>query len=161
MNCALLCPGPSLASWPDDTFAAYPLRIAVNRAVLRYPCHAWVMLDWKSITRIEDAPVIPLYTCLQSHHALRGRWTRFAEFDIRNTEHRGKTAISALFVAKELGATSIDVFGADWTDAPDFDGVTLVGTERHAARWEKESQQWADAVVTLGIPVVRVEGRKT
>ena len=154
VSCALLCPGPSLADW--KRFDDYNLIVAVNRAVLHVErVDAWVALDWKSITRI-DAKPCTLYTCPSSTETLRpARWPRVREFDVRPTQHRGKTAISALYVAKELGATRIDVFGADWTDQPDFDGVSLVGTERGADRWRDEARAWIAACEELAIAIVR------
>jgi hypothetical protein len=127
MRCALLCPGPSLADRLDAVFAAYPLRVAVNRAVLRYPCSAWVALDWKSITLIDPPNPVPLYTDRVARETLKGRWPRLDEFEIHEIEHRGLSAVSALHVAHSLGATSIDVYGADWTQAPDSTAWNWLG----------------------------------
>ncbi len=53
--------------------------------------------------------------------------------------------IAGLHVCQLLGATEIDVYGADWTQEPDFDGKELVGTVRTLDRWIEKSHQQASA----------------
>ena len=45
-------------------------------------------------------------------------------------------------LAHYLGAKRVDVYGADWTDEPDFDGVSVTGNRRDAERWRQERDIW-------------------
>jgi hypothetical protein len=163
---ALLCPGPSLAKWPDETFAAYSIRVGVNRGILRYPCTAWAALDGKSIHRImagEPVPPsteperipdpIPLYTDSQAITDYRKVWD--ARFPVVKIPHTGFSCIAGLHVCQLLGATEIDVYGADWTTEPDFDGKTLIGTVRSLDRWKREARAWEKAIELMKLKVNR------
>lgn len=74
---------------------------------------------------------------------------------------RSFSATAALIVAAHLGAKVIDVYGADWTNQPDFDGksINLAPHERAPERWKEERQIW-DAVggylTSQGISVNRI-----
>lgn len=158
MKVALLTPGPSLCTWAFDTFAPYDLRVGVNRAVLYAFCDAWVAMDWKLIAR--HAPAVPLtiYTDkVAAEHLTESRFPRLHEFPVIVVERRGVfSAVNALHICKDLGATAIDVYGADWTDQPDFDGTTVVGSKRDAERWTAERAAWDATVNQLGIEVKRI-----
>ena len=56
------------------------------------------------------------------------------------------SATTALVYLAWRGATSIDVYGADWAGYLDFDGVAG-GSNRTEARWTSEVKLWA---VTVG-----------
>lgn len=55
------------------------------------------------------------------------------------------TATAALVLLARLGATRVSVYGADWTDAPDFDGVAA-GENRTETRWNRERAIWGEVV---------------
>lgn len=156
----LICPGPSVANWPDETFAAYSVRVGVNRGVMRYPCTAWAALDGKSIQRMmrEDnnrlAP-LPLYTDQIALADYGATWR--IEFPVTVIPHTGFSAIAGLHVCQLLGANEIDVYGADWTTAPDFDGKELVGTVRSLDRWKREARAWDAAIELMKLKVTRYQ----
>lgn len=157
MRVALLCPGPSLATWPVETFAAYDLRMAVNRAILYAPCEAWTALDWKTVCRHSDPRPCILFTDKDCADTLRSKWARYGEFDVRIRPRRGVySAINALHNCADLGARTIDVYGADWTTEPDFDGRDIPGTIRDANRWAGERAQWDEAIAQLQLEVKRL-----
>jgi hypothetical protein len=174
MNAAILCPGPSLAKWPDSMLMAYPLRIAVNRAVHRAPCTQWVMADLNPFTQDPPATPLPIWTSesivgfyppgLATAYETLGQRHPF----LVNTyspdgvvDWRSFSSTAALIVAAHLGAEVIDVYGADWTNEPDFDGKSINQGphERAPERWKAERQIW-DAVggylTSLGISVNRI-----
>jgi hypothetical protein len=152
MRVALLCPGPSLSNWPVETFAEYDLRIAVNRAILKYQCEWWAAADWPMVKKNNPSFPVKLWTNPDTFTHLCGLRDLFANLELHSffeakgsvAESRwvGKTATAALVLAVRLGAKSIDVYGADWTDQPDFDGVMFDGTNRSAGRWEGERDVW-------------------
>lgn len=47
----------------------------------------------------------------------------------------------AVLLAFSLGATTIDVYGADWTGTRDYDGVEA-GENRTPDRWDAERHDW-------------------
>ena len=61
-----------------------------------------------------------------------------------------KTATAALGLLATTGVSRIDVYGADWTDQPDFDGHIEVGCDRSAERWKQERETWGEMVDWLG-----------
>lgn len=71
---------------------------------------------------------------------------------------RSFSATAALIVAAHLGGKTIDVYGADWTDEPDFDGksINLNPHERNEARWKTERQIWVAVVNYLATEGVEV-----
>lgn len=154
MNAAILCPGPSLNDWPDATWANHNLIIGVNRAVLRFRCDWWAAGDWPMVKKHALGYRVKLFTTPATYSHLLGL-TQFRDrmelhsYDeaatfLHPTEWRwnGKTATAALVLAAWQGATQIDVYGADWTTAPDYDGVMFPGTDRSASRWISEQDVW-------------------
>jgi len=160
MNAAILCPGPSLAKWPDEMLMAYPLRIAVNRGVHRVRATHWVMADLNPFEKDRPAELPPIWTSESIvGYFPPGSATAYETLGERfpflvNTyspdgtvDWRSFSATAALVVAAALGAKVIDVYGADWTNEPDFDGksINLSVIERLPERWKTECQIW-DAV---------------
>lgn len=97
---------------------------------------------------------LPLYTDSQAIADYGKVWN--PAFPIVKVEHAGMSAITALHVCKLLGATEIDVYGADWqADAPDYDGKTLIGTVRSHDRFRREEKAWNAMIELLQIKVNR------
>ncbi len=141
----------------------------MNRAVIFRECDWWSFIDpatfrdWKPIgnpalffrrdTRDSIRAVNPglidgrkqIVLDDIKHEFPEGGWTLLS-------------ATIALVLAAHLGATSIDVFGADWTDEPDFDGLCPAGCNRDETRWSMELVLWGQLVdhfQTRGISVTR------
>lgn len=154
MNAALLCPGPSLAAIVQSDVDGYSVRVGVNRAAVLLDCHLWAALDYPVLRDWHNA-VIGTPQVLTR----RQTWTDFGRTcrlrDVVLVEELPappvkqwdlKTATCALALLATMPVTSIDVFGADWSDAPDFDGHATAGQDRSAARWAQERATW-DALV--------------
>lgn len=158
MTAIVLCPGPSLAK-VSPPFSA--LTIGVNRAVLAHSCDWWVYKDWQlwrdySGECLGDPSICTLREVLE-RFGLEGqaieslicpvdKWSLF-------------TAPVALVLAATIGAKRIDVYGADWTDEPDYDGVIAAGCRRDEDRWKQEREIWTGVVDWLkggGITVNRI-----
>jgi len=168
MHAILLCPGPSLAKWltclPD-----HDLSLAVNRAGLALAADWWVSLDYPLVRDIRKqllgAPrICTTEIVATSFPAEKKDWllTDRVRRDYCRNLHSWTflTAPAALIVAGFLGATSITVVGADWTDEPDWDGVRLQSNDRTADRWAKEAVRWQAACDWLAKRGVTVERRK-
>jgi hypothetical protein len=146
MKALLLCPGPSLAGF-DDSTPGY--RVGVNRAAVGYRCDTWAALDYPTI-RDQQATVIGsplLFTRRQTWLDVRGQ-LRLRE--IRLVEDLAcpvkgwdlLTATTSLVLLADMGAKTIDVYGADWApDALDFDGKGG-GENRSAERFARERETW-------------------
>jgi len=146
VNAVLLCPGPSLFDVRIGELDRKTI-IAVNRAAIisRVGADWWAVSDWPMAR--------------DNRHVLVGRPQWFAPRDIMSRlgingvamedlqypTACAYTACRALVLAHRLGAERIDVYGADWTDEPDADGVTFTGNNRDARRWKVERETW-DAV---------------
>lgn len=148
MIAAVLCPGPSLVrTWPQPADVV----LAVNRAAIAFPSDYWVALDYPLIRehtpigspalvtqqatfdslaqRKQNPKTVVLVESLFDFYPRKMGWTRL-------------TFSVAVVFAAYLGATAINVYGADWTSEPDFDGVQLESNQRHADRWVKEKALW-------------------
>ena len=148
MKTAVLCPGPSLAT----TFKGrepYECVAGVNRAVHRASCDVWVALDPSPFEAIPKH----WFTTETTMHNLKasGRIMAGGEFteveptyqqvpaDLGGATWSAFSGVAALIAMYLRGAKSIDVFGYDATDAPDFDGVNLHSNQRNKDRWEHEA----------------------
>lgn len=157
MTAAVLCPGPSLARTFDPDFGG--LTLAVNRAALAYSADVWCANDLPLIDAIaggvKGSPSLwcnkdSLASLQQRPHALAANGRAFAELECPVPAWHLFTASAALVVAAHLGATFIMVYGADWTDAPDFDGGTPPSCRRNADRWKQEQGIWSGVEEWLG-----------
>jgi hypothetical protein len=158
MNAAILSPGPSLPLTYEPN--GHSVVIGVNRAVLAFRCDWWCFTDWQSFLHshhVADVAKLGLFfsgTALDEllRRGMGGRMQEartlvaFEDIDPERTRDRLKwglfSATAALWLACYLGAEQISVYGADWTDEPDYDGVKVKGCNRDAARWDVEQGIW-------------------
>lgn len=154
MIAAILCPGPSLAKWPRETFDAYPLTVGVNRAAVAYPVQWWAWLDGSLFNQVAIDHTPRILSSAEAVRRVREDYAneRLARHDVRIVEHMWDfcpasvgwttyTVTAAIILAAEQGARVIDIYGSDMTDAPDFDGVSLPENRRNVDRWEHERNQ--------------------
>jgi hypothetical protein len=165
MKIALLCPGPSLSLTYEPSGHAHV--IGINRAVLGFACDWWAFTDWQPFLHYHHFADLSRLGLFFSGTALdellrRGMAARmqdartllpFEDIDPARTRDALRwglfTAPAALMLARHLGATSIDVYGADWTDEPDWDGQRMTGCVRDDARWSNELPIWRGVVEHL------------
>jgi len=155
MKTALLCPGPSLASYqPGD----HALIAGVNRAVSVAPCDFWVLLDdtpFYSATPLGEPalvtssmihrrllrkklidPARPFIDRSRLPDAGELRWGRFS-------------ATNALVLLASLGATEIECFGVDLAGTLDWDQHSHPQDRRNEQRWREEAGLWHDLTTYL------------
>jgi hypothetical protein len=165
MKIALLCPGPSLSLTYEPSGHAHV--IGINRAVLGFACDWWAFTDWQPFLHYHHFADLPRLGLFFSGTALdellrRGMAPRmqdartllpFEDIDPARTRDKLRwglfTAPAALMLARHLGATSIDVYGADWSDEPDWDGERMTGCVRDENRWSNELPIWRGVVEHL------------
>lgn len=164
MRAVVLAPGPSLSLL--DEMPADDVSIAIKRAAFYFPQCQWVaILDTPVLHAIDDQ--IPAGAKLLTRAEYRPKHTSRAGLDVEALEKwcpvpkiAEFTATAALVLAGFLGAERVDVYGADWTQQPDFDGHVDPETmmARHPDRWKREGKIWGDIVLWLshrGCEVVR------
>lgn len=168
MTTAILCPGPSLLK----TFSGHKgLTIGVNRAATVFSCDIWAALDFPLIVsqRQHVLGTSAVMTCRETRRSLECRKIQYSwhivedlfDYCPHSMRYCGFSATSALILAAKLGATQINVYGADWTDAPDFDGYSHPGMTRNETRWNNERKIWGDVSQWLadrGVTVKRING---
>lgn len=145
MHAVVLCPGESLRLM--DRLPQCDMSIGVNRAALAFRVDWFAASDYPMIrNHIESLPGTPsLLTLRQTEIDLRNRLSRFPRVCIAESlpcplKHP-KTMMLAVLLAFSLGATTIDVYGADWTGTRDYDGVEA-GENRTPDRWDAERHDW-------------------
>lgn len=147
MRVALLCPGPSLAKL--TSLPECDLSICVKRAALRFACDWVVILDSPALREFGAQIIGDPQLLTRSEY--RPKYTRRGGLDLEalRCPHRFDqfTACAGLALAGHLGASHIDVYGADWTNEPDFDGHRPAEMFRDQARWDRERQDW-EAIVS-------------
>lgn len=164
MNAALLCPGPSLTQTYPPAAGRHDVNIGVNRAVLAFRCHWWAFVDWQ--TYIETGrQACRTFVSRTADRELRRRTgdftpdLTFESIDLDRTRNSIRwgmfSATAALFLASHLGATSVDVYGADWTNEPDYDGHRTERDRRTVERWADERIVWDRTIEHLGLSVTR------
>jgi hypothetical protein len=159
MHAVLLAPGPSLRNLgilPDCDIS-----VAINRAALFHPCTVFaasdypMLRDWRHA--VQGSPL--LLTKRQTWEDKAKDWYEHAviaeTLDVPIEGWLEKTATISLGYLWLIGAKRVDVYGADWSDEPDFDGVRVVGTERDEKRWARERAVWGRMCEELGMEVVR------
>ncbi len=164
MNVRILCPGPSLAHYDAGDFAG--TTIAVNRAAMAHRCDVWAACDYPTIRDFHEQVIgSPILLTRRQTWEDVGRRVKLTPtliedlFDYlppNNLPWTLYTANVALVYAAKMGATQIDIFGADWKpEAPDFDGVS-VALDRSAERFRNETIIWGRIVEVLAGRGVRV-----
>lgn len=163
MRAALICPGPSVFQTFDPDHPG--VKLAVNRAALWFAADHWAANDLPLIEQIGRSVLgQPQLWCnhdtADSLRRKENRWGKlasaFSSLHCPVPAWHLYTAPAALVVAAHLGATRIDVFGADWTDAPDADGEMPPSCRRDPSRWEQERAIWFEIVSRLQASDVRV-----
>lgn len=148
MRVAIYNPGPSMPRMAP----ACDYFIGVNRAANAHRCDAWACGDLPAVVKWADLTIgsPTLLTAANTVVDLRQRgfaWRgKVVEFDALNDvldpaaiNWHFLTALAAVVYAASLGATTIDVYGADWSGTADWDGVQA-GQNRSPDRWAKERE---------------------
>lgn len=165
MKSVVLCPGPSLAAmtaWPNC------LTIGVNRAPLIVrnlgKVDWWVFTDPRVAVKYAPDYAPRIFTSADSRDKLRLPNALTYE-QVGTPRECTYTATAALMLAAHLGATQIDVFGADMTGTADADGHEYdfhdepAKVTRTPERWNGEAEIWqrvADSLAERGITVRRI-----
>jgi len=164
MNATLLCPGPSLANYCRQ---GRGIVVGVNRAVEAFTCDVWAATDWPLIDRTTPLGAPMLFTIVATRDALarkgRGYPHAITTHDdvaggvVTNARHPWTkyTACAALAYLAWGGATQVDVWGADWAGATDWDGHTAKSDNRTTERWRDEQRIWDGVVASYGLTVTR------
>lgn len=170
MNAALACPGPSLlATFPHGR--KFDCVAAVNRAVHAVTSDWWVFVDWQVYEQYRPQTCPRIFTTeTAAEHLERHVGPQWAAERVTLTPEAHDylppdampwatfSAVAGLVLLGWQGATRIDVYGADWTDAPDYDGHSAPSNRRTEDRWRSEIQLWQNAVAWLkgnGCEVIR------
>lgn len=158
MKAVILAPGPSLARCPRPSAEVV---IGVNRAAAFIGCSIWAALDSPLIQHhgreVVGSPTLftrrASFDSLARHGDPWGSAYRpvcYAE-DLACSVPRWDlyTLTASLVLAQSLGAASVEVYGCDWTDAPDWDNARTVDQNRGEARWELERSIYAEVTAWL------------
>lgn len=144
MRLALVCTGPTANEFPGG----YECTIGVKRAATAFLCDWVAILD--SPTLAELCPMILGSPRLLTRAAYRPKFSTIPGIDVESLSGPDKfdhwTATAALVLAGNIGANRIDVYGADWTDAPNFDGSSAGDSDRGPLRWFREIKVWNEIV---------------
>jgi len=152
-NIAILCPGPSITMYPQSDRSKYDLRIGINRGIGAYHCHYWVFLDFRAFTQMHS--ILSYRPGILTTPNIAQKIRRIDGHELYQIKVMERATISdsikwtrySLIAAivgsiSTLGATSIDVFGADWNGDTDFDGEYTNRFNRNPTRWQKESDMF-------------------
>jgi hypothetical protein len=148
----LLCPGPSLAAYAAPT--PRPLTIAVNRAALRFQCDWWAACDYPMVRdnrrHVLGAPAVCtakqqfwkfpelVGVCIEDD-----LWPKWRMPGANPGGYSLYSFSAAMILALHVGATRLDVFGADWKGTADYDGAQA-GENRSDDRWATEARFFAE-----------------
>lgn len=165
MRLAILSAGPSLATWPRETFAAYDLRIAVNSAAEYLPCEWWSVGDAIGVLRLQPlgspliytrGPTVAQRSSIKLPVELTSRIRKWDAFRCDPeiwpcTAWRTLSVCAALQLACRLGAKHVDTYGHDMAGIPDWrgkigiDDKPVLGRKLHNRgddRWDRERRKW-------------------
>lgn len=160
----LLCPGPSLSHYKPG---GADIVLGVNRACVGFDCHFMCSNDYPMLRDwYKHAKGRPkLLTTRQTWTDTKGKIPEPPE--VRLAEElpesvpgvNSKSFSPAMVLAGVLGATEVQVYGADWVEvASDWDGITLQSNSRGADRWAGERVLFESLVAWLegrGTKVIR------
>ncbi len=172
---AVCCPGPSLpARWPGR--AGYDVVYAVNRAMIAVPDADWLSAGdpvlftgllpvgcRPRVGVVSMGPTIEQVATLPAWNGLA--WVDWAAIPLIAThKHRGRPLAwsmqAALCHAAHLGATAIDLVGADGAaSTTPIDCTGYAGEDRTRERWGREELDLALSIELLtaaGICVRRI-----
>lgn len=172
---AVLCPGPSLESFPGRE--GYDVLIGVNRAAGRFACDYWAMLD--AVPFYHTTPIgapaalcqYPEWVKVLKYIADGGNPCPHRHLDLKDVdawlrpELHGVPArfkysmLAGITLAHAIGAVEVDVYGADWAGTQDFDGVELAKNCRDDRRWRLEKEGFhvlTTSLLNFGTRVRRV-----
>lgn len=146
MKAVVLCPGPSLADL--KSLPQSDVSIGVNRAVLAHHCDWLVAGDYPFLREYDFGYTLKLFT---SRATKVPRPERFSQV-LHNEDlsfpqppaWRSKSVTLALVLAAYLGATQIDLFGADMAGTADWDGheYQMRGYPPGQAQRDRSPQRW-------------------
>ena len=158
MRATLLCPGPSLGKTFPPGRNGYELIVGVNRAAQYTPCDWWAALDGDFV-RSQHRNNLGTPKLLSREYVLFAEDSHEWLIDLENSltlevvasdtpaVRIGRvgqfTAPAALLLCGYLGATSIDVYGADLAGTTDFDGHAPPDAWRTDERWRREQTIWS------------------
>lgn len=175
LRAAVLCPGPSLVRTFEGKTGRYGLVIGVNRAVGRFSCDYWSMLDDHSFAMAQPIGHPTVLCDPTAWQRVKREFPHAAQHDLVTvrdvssvpllpTKWHTWSATAAVALAHHLGARHIDCFGMDWSGIEDFDGTTDARNVRDADRWRRERDCYhglVDLLAELGTTVARVMPEKT
>lgn len=169
MKTAVLCRGESLTrTYPGNS--EYEIVVAVNGTASAYPSTHWVFVD--APTFHKHVPIgHPTLFLHQGMSKILGRaqseWYSHHFFQHRHMWFQEATGVmpetvpwmnwsqeAALVLCHSLCASQIDVFGADWKDAPTFDAKKYKSDNHSEERWKKEKVVWDQVLARM--PDVKV-----
>jgi hypothetical protein len=132
------------------------LVIAINRAILHIQPHWWVFLDKAAPRLITEAAPPPwfrdcnwcTFKAMFEENGFESRSRDFTLGDHRKQNYglsvphinmpRGQSMGVGIALARHLGATKINVYGADFDGKTYFDGTPVDGTEEYIeGRWKR------------------------
>jgi len=147
MTAALICTGPTAVKFPGG----YQLTIGVKRAATGFLCDWVAIIDSPALTEI--CPRLLGSPKLLTRRDYRPKYSAIPGMDVESLSgplgFAQWTSVASLSLAAFLGATTIDVYGADWTSEPDYDGYVPTEMNRSVERWEREIATWNAAVAML------------
>ena len=143
MTAAVLCPGPSLALLPGER--AFSFKVGVNRAVTVGGCEWFVKMDEHQFADLRSHAPYAITTA-ETLRRLRNREPDYTCGVVETLATdvppslgwRIFSATIAIVLAHALGATTIEVWGADMRGDADFDGARDPANRRDEARWKCE-----------------------
>lgn len=170
MAAAILCPGPSLSRHDPQIFDRYDTTIAVNRAIHYYAADVWSFGDirmWRRYRPVWRPPLIwtrrdTLADISKAGYDLTGYQFKLIEDAATPNDNKWQlfTMMASMVYAAEDGATTIEIYGCDWTvDNADFDGHEDDVSDRTEDRWPREREIYERVVHDLtnqGVTVERI-----
>lgn len=143
MKAVLLSLGPSLNLYDGDFDGVV---IGVKRVATVFACDWWVCLDSPALERdgeiVRGNPKLLTRTDYRPKYSTREGQTVEELAKWHGADVGKYTATAALALTGWLGVETVEVYGADWTNEPDFDGNLEPDVNRSEDRWEKEIRIW-------------------
>jgi hypothetical protein len=171
MNIAVLCPGRSVINFTPH-WRDYQTRICVNRSVQAFACDWWCACDNRVVETFAPVPTSRprLFTIHECHFRLGKHgylhlypdlltveelWEQYNfprnipyvvhdDGVVRDGPWMNKSTPSAIALAAHLGATRIDLWGADMDGCGDWDGFeyNFPNAESERACHTRTRERW-------------------